>query len=457
MFEQARALAGALLEQRRNAKLTTAAFKAAQLEKFRRLARHANAHADYYAQIIKDRGIDIESCVPSDFPVLTKSILMENFDRIVTDPRVTKQAISNFLAQSHDPTDRFLGRYRVIHTSGTSGEVGYFVFSPEDWTRGLATAFLQRRRRPRPKGLRRPPWRRMKMAFYGATDGHYAGVTMASAAMEGLAQLIAEVKIFEINRPIAETVADLNAFQPDALSGYTTALKNLAEKQHEGALRISPVIIGAAGEAVTKADVALLEEAFGAEAGSGYGCSEHLFMGWSDPGNETMTLPQNNLIYELHEDCTVVTNLFNYTEPLIRYRMSDVLEPVAVNSSSPCDLVIKTLAGRAEITPAFRTADGDKDTISPHTINEVFVPGVTRFQMRLTGETSFTFLAQLDPSLGEAGPGDAVAGLERRLTEILRDKGLSNVSFEIRIVDEIALDPRTRKFKLIVDERPAAA
>ncbi|MGD2132751.1 MAG: hypothetical protein PVI23_08160, partial [Maricaulaceae bacterium] len=234
-------------------------------------------------------------------------------------------------------------------------------------------------------------------------------------------------------------------------------LKTLAEKQREGALKLSLQAVGAAGEAVTKADIAVLEEAFHAEASSGYGCSEHLFMGFANPDNETMTLPQHDLMYELRDDCTIVTNLFNYTEPLIRYRMSDVLEPVADGDADPRELTIKTLVGRTELTPAFRTADGDEDYISPHTINEIFVPGVTRFQLHLTGDASFVFLAQLDSSLDQAGRDAAIAGLERRLKEILSDKALENVDFEVRVVDEIALDPRSRKFKLIVDDRGEAA
>ena len=56
--------------------------------KFRALVRHAHAHSRYYAGIIRDRALDVETCMPADFPVLTKSILMANFDDIVTDRRI---------------------------------------------------------------------------------------------------------------------------------------------------------------------------------------------------------------------------------------------------------------------------------------------------------------------------------------------------------------------------------
>src|ERR1700748_2717854 len=95
--------------------------EAAQLRKFRALARHARERSPYYAHIINERGIDPDNCVPRDFPVLTKSLLMANFDDIVTERRVTKQSVAEFLSRSTDPTERLFNELTVMHTSGTSG------------------------------------------------------------------------------------------------------------------------------------------------------------------------------------------------------------------------------------------------------------------------------------------------------------------------------------------------
>lgn len=45
-----------------------------------------------------------------------------------------------------------------------------------------------------------------------------------------------------------------------------------------------------------------------------------------------------------------------------------------------------------------------------------------------------------------------VVAVENRLHEILQQKGLGNVTFEVPIVDDIPLNPRTRKFQLIVSD-----
>ncbi|MEI7933149.1 MAG: hypothetical protein WCI21_08870 [Alphaproteobacteria bacterium] len=451
MFDQFIAMVGKMAERRRNARLTRPQFEAARLEKFRALVRHANARSPYYGEIIAQRGIDIATCTPADFPELTKSILMANFNRIVTDPRVTKQAIADFLTRSKDPNERYLNRFVVMHTSGTSGEVGYFVYAPTDLGRAFGAGGGRRRMR---SPLKRRGRGRFRLAFYGATDGHYAGVTSMSLAGRGLLRLLLKVGIFEINAPLAGTLKDLNAFQPDVLAGYTTALKMLGEKQKSGELDIHPVGIGATGETVTKADMAFLSEAFGgASVTSAYGCTEHLGLGSSNPGGETMTLNDNDLIFEFRDDHSLITNLFNYTMPLIRYRMSDILRPV----SGPNDreLVIENLVGRTERTPVFTNAAGQSDFISPHTINEVFVAGVTRFQFQITGEASFRFPICLDPALDAAGQARAVARIEARLGEILAQKDMGNVTFEVPVVDDIPVNAKTRKFQLIVDLRKA--
>jgi len=450
MFDQFFAIAGKVMERRRNARLTRPEFEAARLERFRALVRHANTHSPYYAEIIAERGIDIATCTPADFPELTKSILMANFDRIVTDPRATKQAIADFLTRSHDPNERYLGRFVVMHTSGTSGEVGYFVYAPADLGRAFGG---NGRRRLRP-ALKRRGRGRFRLAFYGATDGHYAGVTSMSMAGRGLLRLVLKLGIFEINAPMAGTLTGLNSFQPDVLGGYTTALKMLGEKQIAGELDIHPIAIAATGETVTQADMAFLSQAFGgATVTSAYGCTEHLGLGSSNPGGETMTLNDNDLIFEFREDHSLITNLFNYTMPLIRYRMSDILRPVS--GPNDRDLKIEALVGRTERTPVFVGRDGVSDFISPHTINEIFVAGVTRFQFQITGETSFRFPVCLDPALDAAGRAKAVEGVKARLSEILAQKGLDNVAFEVPVVGDIPVNAKTRKFQLIVDLRKA--
>ncbi len=493
-------------ELRRNELLSRAQLEARQTRKFHRLAAHVSRHSPYYAQIIKERGIDPASCKPDDFPVLTKSALLANFDRIATDRRISTQAIADFLGRSTDPNELFLDEYQVVHTSGSSGEVGYFVFSQAHWGRAIA----QGARLKAPP----PPFKRKRVAFFGAAGGHFGGVSVASTGCRGLNKYLFDIAIYEINSPLPRIIEQLNAFQPEVLVGYTAALKILADKQREGVLRIAPETIDATGEPVSEADKAQLKQAFGSAVYNMYACTEHLVMGIGKPGESNMVLYDDDLIFELHDDHTLVTNLLNTTLPLIRYRMSDVLRPLPNQPGGSPYREIESLVGRVEFVPAFVNREGREDFISPHTINEIFVPGVSRFQMQLLDKTSFRFMICLNAALSPQDQAAAVAGMEQKLAAILRacyelkqgarssEKGgsarrgappgpapckrtrrppttqrcallartlraapgtllelitgskqkmLDNISFEVMVTDDLPVDPKTRKFRLIRD------
>jgi phenylacetate-CoA ligase len=430
--------------------------EAAKEQKFRALIRYAGTRAPYYANIIRERGLDVNTCKAGDFPLLTKSILMANFNDIVTDRRVTKQVIADFLSRSTDPKERLFDDLTVMHTSGTSGEVGYFVYAPADFARVRSAASSNREafRGLLPGFGRR--LRRLRLAFYGATGGHFAGVTGMASMQQGIAKLFVDARAFEVNTPLPAVLEQLNQFKPDALWGYTTALKMLGDEQRAGRLTIRPAAVVASGETVTQADMRFLSAAFdGASALSMYACTEHLMLGISDPDGEAMTLTDDNLVFEFYDDHSVITNLFNHTLPLIRYRMSDILRPISAPDAPR--IRIQNIVGRTEQMPVFVNGAGSKDFISPHIINEIFVKGVTRFQMQITGPSSFRFPICVEAELGDRERAIAAAGVRMRLSEILAQKGLGNVAFEVEVVADIPLNERTRKFQLIVTQNPAAA
>jgi phenylacetate-CoA ligase len=431
---------------------TPVALDVPKLERFRALVRYASAHAPYYSNVIREHGIDFKTCVPSDFPVLTKSILMSNFDEIVTDRRVSKQVVADFLSRSSDPQDRLFNELTVMHTSGTSGEVGYFLYAPADYRRMNQHA---RRNGRAFRGIlkgRKKPFSRIRVAFYGATGGHYAGVTSIASMQRGLRRLLVRAAAFEVNTPLPDVVAALNEFQPDFLIGYTTVLRMLATEQGAGRLRVAPRAVVASGEVTSKSDLDALSGAFSsARSISIYACTEHMMLGISSPDGESMLLTDDNLVFEFYEDHSIITNLFNFTIPMIRYRMSDILLPITAPGVRP--IMIRNLVGRAEQMPTFQNSAGATDFLSPHTINEIFVKGVTRFQMQITGPTSFRFPFCVDAGMDSRSRLVAADAVAARLKEILLQKGLENVTFEAPIVDEIAVNPRTRKFQLIVDQR----
>ena len=120
-------LAGKALKAKRRLKLTKPQIKEFQIAELRKLAKFAAENSSYYKKIVTEKNINLEICVPEDFPILDKTILMENWDDIVTDKNVTKAKVTDFLNKSKDPGELFLNKYYIMHTSGSSGHLGYYI------------------------------------------------------------------------------------------------------------------------------------------------------------------------------------------------------------------------------------------------------------------------------------------------------------------------------------------
>jgi len=70
----------------------------------------------------------------------------------------------------------------------------------------------------------------------------------------------------------------------------------------------------------------------------------------------------------------------------------------------------------------------------------------------LRGKAALRFLVCLELSLNPLQQAEALANVERRLREILDQKRMDNVTFEVVLVDDLPLNPKTRKIQLIVAE-----
>lgn len=429
----------ALWDHRRNFRMSREQLKAAQLKKFRRLVSFAQRHSPFYQTIIDDLKIDPASCVPTDFPVLTKNDVIKHFDKLVTDRRITRDRIADFLAQSTDPSELFEGRFHVLHTSGTSGTVGYFVFSHEAWIKGASHIV-------RVVPLR---WRR-RIAFIAATRGHFAGVSLMLTGNHGSNNLFYDVRTFDVGQPMPQIIDELNEFQPHVLSGYATMLKVLAEAQEHGELRIKPTQVGNGGEPLLPEVKAYLERIFQAPVVNTYASSEHLYMGMTLPDSDGMHLMEDDLMFEINADHTCVTNLFNDAMPLIRYRMDDVLVPDFSGQNNYPFTKVKDIIGRHEDALVFTNQHGKDDFIHPIVIVELIVEGLNAWQIVIESRTSFRFLARLDDGMTAQECQAACERIRHKMSAILTEKEMSNVRFEIEQVESLAIDPHSGKFRLVV-------
>jgi phenylacetate-coenzyme A ligase PaaK-like adenylate-forming protein len=419
-----------------------------QRRKFRRLLARLSTDSPYYRRLMRERGISLSAPRLEDFPVLTKETLMERFDEIVTSRELTRARVEEFLTRSRDPRDLMDGRFVIVHTSGTSGTLGFCAYTREEWLYGW-TALA------RATGLGFPK----RVAFLAAVEGHFAGVSLAVGSswlprsLLPLRRLI-RTRLFDINAPWKETLAQLNDYRPTILASYGSALKELALAQKDGDLELKPKRIVCGGDSFSRRDRAEVSGVFGAPVYNLYAATETMIIGLGAPESEEMVLFEDDLIVEREEDRILVTNLFNGTTPLIRYVIPDSLLPAEVpvgagGRSYPGFRRIGGIVGRDEEKLLLVNDDGDEDFIHPIVIAEFFVEGLTGFRVVRRSPSHFAFLAVPAPGLGRQSEEEVLRAIRRQWEGILARKKMRSVVCDVQLVEHLENDPLSGKFRLV--------
>jgi phenylacetate-coenzyme A ligase PaaK-like adenylate-forming protein len=420
-----------------------AELEALQRSKFRRLVAHCAAQSDYYRQVMADHRIDPAKAAVDEFPVLEKTGVIEHFDRITTDPQVRRARIVDFVAARSDPNDMLDERFHVINTSGTSGQMGFFVFSDEDWARGVSPAL----------GMNPYRGRRRRLAFYAMTRGHHAGVSMALTSRRQVLRLAYDTRAFDVLMPVEQAVQEIGRFQPEIVVGYPGAIGALADAQRSGRIAIAPAFVQCSGEVVFAPQREAIEQAFGRPLLNVYSSAEHLIMGMSPGGGRPMTLYENNFIFEIRDDHVLVTNLYNLTMPLIRYRLNDRLVPAEEPAADGSPLRrIKEIVGRSDGGDlVFRTSSGTEERISSFAFGSFFPKYVERFQFRISDAACRLDIIP-EPGLTPERRREAVADSRARLEQLFAMRGLGHIAVEVRIVEAIAPDSKTGKVRAVIKQ-----
>ncbi len=423
-------------------------------DRLKRLLRHVMSKSDFYRSYYADHGItldQIEDINLSDLPPIDKKMLMDNFDDLACDKTLKKDDLEDFISNPASKGTKYKNKYQVIHTSGSTGVLGIFVYGEKDWDvlrAMIITRFAK-------IGIK--PFRKCRVAFFGAIDGNYAGVSLARSSPASFMKLI----LLEINSPLQQAIDSLNGFQPDVLITYNSGAYLLAQEQLRGNLKINPQKITGSGDPITPKIKETVYEAFGIYPVNCYLASESVVMAVECEEGDDLHLMDDWHCFEFVDDKLspvepgrqgnlIMTNLYNYTVPLIRYRMNDAMavDNTPCSCGLPFSRIVK-LSGRSEDTLWFTKADGSREFISPYTLIEFVVPGLVRYQFDQTSESSLLLRAVI-----RGDRASTLSALQKRMEEILGAKKLlEHVGFEVELVDGIRNDPKTGKFKFILPFR----
>lgn len=406
------------------------------------LVRHAAAHSPYHRERL--RGITLDDDLDlASLPTMDKADLLEHFDALVTDRRLTLATVDAHLADLEHRAagdELLLGAYRAMTSGGTTGRRGVFVYGRDDWSQ-LLGGFL----RWTGDYLGLPPRlpRRRKLAAVVADSPLHMTSRIARSVDVGAHRMLR----LDARAPIAELVPQLNACQPEALTAFPSVAALLAEEQLAGRLRISPATIATTSEVRTPDMTERIVAAWGTQPFNGYASTETGMLATDCAEHAGLHLLEDLAAVEVLEDRILVTNLVNRTQPLIRYEITDL---VAV-SDAPCPCgrptrLIADVDGRSDDVLRLPSTDGARIPVHPVVLRSPLASLPALRQYRIVHDAGgLTIEAILAPG----ADGDTAAEIRRRLTHALGARGVAVPDITVTPVAALPRHPTSGKTRLV--------
>jgi phenylacetate-CoA ligase len=423
--------------------------EAARRAGLRALLAHALEHSPFHRRRLGD--IDPSRFDLADLaslPLMTKAEMMASLDDVFTDRRLNRGLVERALAATASEPVPILGQYTALASGGASGQRGVFVYDYEALA-GFISSVL-RSLMARLAALGGPPPQGLTIAVVAAASAVHATGSM-NAWGAGGALPVRAISV-PVTLPLPDIVERLNALQPPLLYGYSSMLARLAAEQRAGRLRIAPMSVTTNSEMLVPEMRAAIGEAFGAPIIDQFGSSEGL-VGMTAPDDDVLVFNSDLCIVELVDAenrpvppgvpsaKVLLTNLYNRTQPLIRYALTDsfVQQPDAADHG----YLRAKVRGRADEILHFEGVD-----IHPHIVRSVMVrsPEILDYRVRQTSRG-------VDVEVLAVVPVDS-EHLAERLVQALAEAGLPDPAVSVRIVDHLERMPDTGKLRRFLPLTP---
>lgn len=382
------------LEQlRKHERWTRSQLENYQATALRELRNYAYERSPFYQQFHKglmDRPL-------AELPVLTKAMLMENFNDLATDRSLQLENIRRF-AEEGEVGQRFQDRYYVNATSGSSGHPGFFLFDETEWTFVLASFA----RGQEWSGVRINLTRQQRMATVASISPWHMSSQVAATVKSWWRPSLR----IPASQSISKTVEQLNEWQPEVLISYASMAGALAEEQLVGRLQIHPKVVYVASEVLTTQTKQRVKEAWGDEPYNQYAATETAGIASEHLSCRHMHFYEDLVITEVVDEQyrpvaageygarILVTTLFSRTQPLIRYELNDSVRVSA--DEHPCALpfkVLESVQGRVEDSLMLPALSGGEVLIRPLVINRIMdIAPISGWQIQQQADQGFVIL-----------------------------------------------------------------
>ena len=406
------------------------------------MVAHAREGSPYYRELYRGLPERVEDAAL--LPPTSKKALMARFDDWATDRDVTIERARAFVGDPGLVGERFLGRYTVATTSGTTGARGIFVMDDRSMRVAGALATRMLGAWLGVGDVFRIVARGGRTAMVMATGGHFASAVAAARLRrrEGpLASLRARaIGVFPVQTPMPELVASLNRFRPAVVAPYASTAALLAAEQEAGRLRIDPVLLALAAEGLPAGERERIAAAFGARVGDSYAATECPFLsygcarGWYHVNADWVIVEPVDAGHRPvppgePSRTILISNLANRAQPILRYDLGDgvLVRPDPCPCGDPLPAV--RVQGRDADVLVFPDDRGKSVAVPPLAFGTLLdsTPGVELFQVAQTAPA--TLRVRLRAAAG-ADPGRVWRAVRDGIDRLLASHGLGHVAVE---------------------------
>ncbi|SFX96883.1 putative adenylate-forming enzyme [Janthinobacterium lividum] len=370
----------------------------------------------------------------AQWPTMNKALMLEHFDAMNTQGVTLVQAMDAAMAAEHsrDFTPA-VGDITVGLSSGTSSRRAVFTVSPRE----------------------KAQWAGVMLAK-ALPDGLFSGERVA-LFLRANSNLYTAVRspwltfaFYDLFEPFDALCARLAQYRPSVIVAPAQVLRQLALRVIDGSLALAPKKVISVAEVLEAQDRALIVQAFGAvheiyQATEGFLASscEH---GVLHLNEEYVHIEPQWLDAEQRRFVPVITDFTRITQPIVRYRLDDIL----IERATPCPCgratrAIDGIEGRCDdmlLLPS--TRGGEPVAVFADVLTRAFaqvLPPDADYRLVQSGDVSL----QLHAALDDAG----LAALRAHLAAVLQGLGVATDGLAWTMSGELpSFDPTMKRRRI---------
>lgn len=416
-----------------------------QKKQLKKIYKYAIKNSPFYRELYKDKPF-ITMADFYELPIINKKIMMDNFSTLNTH-NLNKEDVMAYAVEKEVNKD-FLGYYKdqfvIGLSSGTSGNKGIYI-TPKKITERLPFVFLARGGFP----LKLLPYNIMFI------------LRVFSQGFDDINSKMVKLTYLSTMEDIENTISKLNELEINIIMAPPSFIRELLPYKDKITTNIKRIMSYA--EVLEEEDKIRFEKDFNTKVIEIYQTSEGQMASTCKHGhmhiNEDLVFielydEQNNLIDSpsVVGHKMIITNLVNYSQPLIRYEMNDM---VILDEKCTCGSNfrrIKKVLGRHDDLIYFL----DKDKKSRYIFPDLFVRWII-----VTSENIREFKV-IQSKLNEVTiQVDIIDKTKTEITNLIKDKitkelaefNILNPLISVEITT-IELPKEKNKYKRFINEIP---